>query len=92
MGLFSALGQTNEAEDGQQVGDRRQQMERRQADADGLPEITEAYGLRNINAAVLHVNQQLAAGYDGRGEDHGTSATAAGASATAAGASSGGHG
>ena len=63
-----------------------------QADADALPEITDAYGLRNINQAVLHVNQQLAAGYDGRSEDHGASAAAEGASAAAEGAGSGDHG
>lgn len=34
-----------------------------QAAADRLPEITYSYGLRSLNAAVVHVNQSLATGY-----------------------------
>ena len=39
--------------------------------ADDLPVITPDYGFATINAAVLHVNQQLAAGYGGLGEADG---------------------
>lgn len=35
-----------------------------QADADALPEITEDYAFKNLNAGVLHVNVHLADGYN----------------------------
>ncbi len=38
----------------------------KQADADALPEITEDYPFREINKAVVHVNTQLADGYNGK--------------------------
>lgn len=37
-----------------------------QGTADNLPKITAAYGFRNINRAVVHVNSSLADGYSGR--------------------------
>ena len=36
----------------------------KQADADNLPKITEAYPFRKLNAGVVHVNIQLADGYN----------------------------
>jgi len=38
----------------------------KQADADALSEITESYPFREINKAVVHVNTQLADGYNGK--------------------------
>ena len=57
-----------------------------QEDADALPHITDAYPLKDINAAVLHVNQQLADGYNGT-----TSGGHESGSAESGGAESGGH-
>jgi len=34
-----------------------------QEDADGLPEITEDYPMKNMNRGVVHVNTSLAKGY-----------------------------
>ena len=42
----------------------------KQADADALPKITEAYPLRELNKAVIHVNTQLADGYNGKKPVH----------------------
>ena len=42
----------------------------KQADADALPEITESYPFREINKAVVHVNTQLADGYNGKKPAH----------------------
>ena len=42
----------------------------KQTDADNLPEITEAYSFREINKAVVHVNTQLADGYNGKKPSH----------------------
>jgi carbonic anhydrase/acetyltransferase-like protein (isoleucine patch superfamily) len=42
----------------------------KQADADALPEITESYPFREINKAVVHVNTQLADGYNGKKPSH----------------------
>ncbi len=42
----------------------------KQADADTLPEITESYSFREINLAVVHVNTQLADGYNGKKPEH----------------------
>ena len=42
----------------------------KQADADALPAITEAYAFREINKAVVHVNTQLADGYNGKKPAH----------------------
>jgi len=36
----------------------------KQADADNLPRITEAYAFKKLNAGVVHVNVQLADGYN----------------------------
>lgn len=38
----------------------------KQADADALPEINEEYAFKDINKAVVHVNTQLADGYNGK--------------------------
>lgn len=38
----------------------------KQADADNLPEITEAYPFKKLNSGVVHVNVQLADGYNGK--------------------------
>ena len=38
----------------------------KQADADALSEITESYPFRELNKAVVHVNTQLADGYNGK--------------------------
>lgn len=38
----------------------------KQEDADALPEIMESYPFREINKAVVHVNTQLADGYNGK--------------------------
>jgi carbonic anhydrase/acetyltransferase-like protein (isoleucine patch superfamily) len=38
----------------------------KQADADALPRITEAYPFRKLNSGVVHVNVQLADGYNGK--------------------------
>jgi len=35
-----------------------------QAQADALPEVTDDYAYRNTNEAVVHVNEQLAEGYN----------------------------
>ncbi|MEW6574692.1 MAG: carbonic anhydrase [Bacillota bacterium] len=37
-----------------------------QEEADQLPVITDEYPFKNLNAGVLHVNEQLAAGYSGK--------------------------
>jgi hypothetical protein len=37
-----------------------------QADADRLPEITDAYPFKKLNSGVVHVNVQLADGYNGK--------------------------
>jgi carbonic anhydrase/acetyltransferase-like protein (isoleucine patch superfamily) len=37
-----------------------------QKDADNLPKITEDYAFRKLNAGVVHVNVQLADGYNGK--------------------------
>ena len=37
-----------------------------QKDADNLPKITEDYPFRKLNAGVVHVNVQLADGYNGK--------------------------
>lgn len=42
----------------------------KQADADNLPEIAESYPFREINKAVVHVNTQLADGYNGKKPEH----------------------
>ena len=42
----------------------------KQSDADALPEITESYPFREINKAVVHVNTQLADGYNGKKPAH----------------------
>ncbi len=39
---------------------------RNQEDADLLPEITEDYAFKNLNGGVVHVNIQLADGYNGK--------------------------
>jgi carbonic anhydrase/acetyltransferase-like protein (isoleucine patch superfamily) len=38
----------------------------KQADADRLPEITDAYPFKQLNSGVVHVNVQLADGYNGK--------------------------
>lgn len=38
----------------------------KQADADALPKITDAYPFKSLNEAVVHVNTQLADGYNGK--------------------------
>ena len=38
----------------------------KQADADALAQITADYVFRDLNAAVIHVNTQLADGYNGK--------------------------
>jgi carbonic anhydrase/acetyltransferase-like protein (isoleucine patch superfamily) len=38
----------------------------KQADADALPKITDDYPFKDINEAVVHVNTQLADGYNGK--------------------------
>lgn len=38
----------------------------RQADADALPQITDDYPFKSLNEAVVHVNTQLADGYNGK--------------------------
>ena len=38
----------------------------KQADADNLPEITDAYPFKKLNSGVVHVNIQLADGYNGK--------------------------
>ena len=38
----------------------------KQADADALPEITDTYAFKDLNKAVVHVNTQLADGYNGK--------------------------
>jgi hypothetical protein len=37
-----------------------------QNDADALPRITAAYPFKNLNSRVVHVNVQLADGYNGK--------------------------
>ena len=44
----------------------------KQADADALSEITESYPFREINKAVVHVNTQLADGYNGKKPSRGS--------------------
>ncbi|MEW6448815.1 MAG: carbonic anhydrase [Bacillota bacterium] len=49
-----------------------------QEEADRLPVITDDYPMKNLNAGVLHVNEQLAAGYSGKStEKSGTHETKA---------------
>ena len=38
----------------------------KQSDADALPKITDDYPFKGINEAVVHVNTQLADGYNGK--------------------------
>jgi carbonic anhydrase/acetyltransferase-like protein (isoleucine patch superfamily) len=38
----------------------------KQSDADALPKMTDDYPFKHINAAVVHVNTQLADGYNGK--------------------------
>ena len=38
----------------------------KQADADKLPRITDAYPFKKLNSGVVHVNVQLADGYNGK--------------------------
>jgi hypothetical protein len=45
-----------------------------QEQADDLPVITDTYAMKNLNAGVLHVNEQLAAGYPGKTAAHGEEA------------------
>ena len=44
----------------------------KQADADALSEITESYPFRELNKAVVHVNTQLADGYNGKKPSRGS--------------------
>jgi carbonic anhydrase/acetyltransferase-like protein (isoleucine patch superfamily) len=38
----------------------------KQSDADALPKITDDYPFKSLNEAVVHVNTQLADGYNGK--------------------------
>ena len=42
----------------------------KQADADALPTITDAYPFKDLNKAVVHVNTQFADGYNGKKPAH----------------------
>lgn len=42
----------------------------KQADADALPDISETYAFKDLNKAVVHVNTQLADGYNGKKPAH----------------------